>query len=234
MAYQQFHGLNASGGFPEAETQRSLFEPRFCGHPDVMPMQLELGKWGMTNIRWTIQADKWPRVGVQDAKEAFALAWQQWAEVCNIQPEYTANVNTANVITSVGTIDGPQSVLAWSELPPTGFTGSMKQLFDQAEAWVVAESPQRYMIDLVRVACHEIGHVIGIPHIQAGNLMQPTYDERIRKPQAGDVQEAVSRYGQATQPPLVPSPGKGTILVEIEGVVSKADIPGFRVVRLVG
>ncbi|NIQ12984.1 MAG: matrixin family metalloprotease, partial [Candidatus Dadabacteria bacterium] len=77
----------------------------------------------------------------------------------------------------------------------------LEQKYDTTENWVVLNHPPSNRIDIVRVACHEIGHVIGIPHIGAGNLMAPHYSQQIRDPQAGDISEAVSRYGRPLPTP---------------------------------
>lgn len=98
-------------------------------------------------------------------------------------------------------------VLAQSELA-NGRDGRKTQQYDSTERWVVSDRPANAQIDLARVACHELGHFIGIPHIAAGNLLQPTYDVRIRGPQGGDIAEARARYGPpAVKPPPDDSPG---------------------------
>jgi hypothetical protein len=234
LGYQHFHGLEADQGTPDPETRRSLLEPRFCGLPDVMPIQLELARWADPHIVWALDINDWPKIGLQGAQQAFALAWQQWADVCGIQPEYTSDLTRANVVVRTGKIDGPQGVLAWSELPGNDqWRGTSKQMYDAAEAWANAVEPPRYQIDLVRVACHEIGHVLGLPHIAAGNLLQPTYDTRIRKPQTGDINEVVQRYGPPRKIEPTPSTGKAVISIELDGgQIVGASIPGFRVSKL--
>lgn len=229
--YQLFHGLEADG-WCGPQTYRSLSEHRTCGLPDVLEDSLGLRKWANPNVSWTI-ADGLANVAANDMKDAFELAWRQWAAVCGIRPIYKANDRTANVLVTTGRIDGPGGTLAWSELPGPSTT-QCTQKYDTGETWVITANPGRLQIDLVAVACHEIGHVIGLPHLAAGSLMQPTYQGGLRTPQALDVQQAVERYGPSTTeppapPPVIPAAFPVAITVKADGNVT---IPGFRVTRL--
>lgn len=115
------------------------------------------------------------------------------------------------------------------------------QRFDHMETWCYVSGtavPRDMRIDLGRVACHELGHVLGIPHIQAGNLMQPTYSYSIWTPQAGDIAEAQGRYGKPVNAPPTPPPpppvpsGSWTITLTGSGPITGASIPGYRVTPL--
>lgn len=79
------------------------------------------------------------------------------------------------------------------------------------------------VIDLCRVAVHELGHMIGIPHLSVGNLMAPTYSTGIATLQGGDIAEAVSRYGPPVNPPT-PVPPPGDWKVTITGKGEKPDV----------
>lgn len=176
----------------------------FCGLPDVMPLQEKICKWPAPEVTWALlsYSDKLSR---NDQLEAFQLAWSWWAEICAIKPKYSPNSRTANVLISFGGIDGGSGTLAWSELP-CGSAERLRQMYDSSERWVVEEKPAHGFIDLARVAAHEIGHGIGIPHIASGNLMAPTYSRSIRRPQNGDLREAQLRYGKPSPVPVPPGP----------------------------
>lgn len=187
-----------------------------CGTDDTAAAAGAMCKWPSLNVTWTIVADL-PGFARESFKNAAALAWLWWSEVCGIRPSYVDSPQFANVLMGVQTI-GPGNVLADSELP-CGVTmnSQLRQRYDTAEAWVVSENPPPNRIDLVRVICHELGHVIGIPHIGTGNLMAPVYSLAIRKPVSGDIAEAVARYGLPTSPPPAPPPGDFTeILAYLE------------------
>lgn len=200
--FQEFHGLEQTGQLDQP-TLRQIDAPRFCGLPDIMPETMDLQKWPDPNIRWAI-TNNWP-ISRAVVKDAISFAWAQWAAVCGVNPVYVDDPSQAHVLVQSSPIDGPMGVLAQSELA-NNTMNPKRQWYDNGEPWVVSEAPAASQIDLVRVACHEIGHVLGLPHIAAGNLLQPTYDVRIRAPQRGDIAEVVARYG----PPRNPAPAPPT------------------------
>lgn len=216
-SYQDFHGL-VPDGWVGPETKASLEAIRFCGLPDVMPLQeaATLCRWSKRQLLWQF-IGQLPGLTVDSVQRACVQAWGLWAEVCNIEPLWQST-GTADVRMGAGVIDGGFGTLAWSELPCAGDDRPLRQLYDTGESWVIAEQPQGRQIDLVRVACHELGHALGIPHIAAGNLMAPTYSPTIRKPQTGDIAEAVARYGPPVIPPLPPD---GEIVITFAQPVTK-------------
>lgn len=151
-----------------------------------------------------------------------------WNRVCGLVMQLSTNRKSAHIVIDTGHIDGPMGTLAWSELP-CGFTKAqwrvLQQMYDTGDIYVIADNPPGNRVDFVRVACHEIGHAIGISHINVGNLLAPMYSAQIRWPQRGDIMEAVMRYGQyegeeepvttlppslpTTLPPSVPGGGGG-------------------------
>ena len=204
--YQAFHGLLVDG-VAGSITVRHMALDRFCGMPDRMEVKDAQGrcKWGHKEITWTVTGYLEPRLTKNKVIEAYEEAWSYWSDICDIHPTYTSNRSQANVLMGSGVIDRPGGTLAWSELP-CGNKRQLQQKYDTRESWVIAERPPRSSIDLVRVAAHEIGHVIGIGHIASGNLLAPTYNPNVRRPQKGDIQEAVVRYGVNRPTPPEPEP----------------------------
>lgn len=236
MAYQAFHGLDVDG-WAGPQTARSFDAQRICGHPERMEIGEGLGKWPDVNIRWWIDDSTLSglQIDVATVHAAYEWAWAQWAAVCGIKPQQAASQQQAHVRVRFAAIDGPSKTLAWSELANNQNTAKQQQ-FDNAETWVNSAAPQRFQIDLGRVACHEIGHVLGIPHISNGNLLQPLYDVNIRTPQRGDISEAQARYGPpvgGTTPPTPPPSGdKFVLTLEGTGKLTALSTTGFKVERL--
>lgn len=206
--YQSWWGLKPDG-VAGSVTERHLNAFRFCGLPDRMDMQAQLCKWPHKKITWNITGQL-PSLSAADQKAAYHLAWSYWAEVCDIQPEYSSDPRTANVLMGAGRIDQQGGTLAWSELPcgNVSSTAQLDQLYGTEEPYGVFDigEPSQGRIDIVRVCCHECGHVIGIPHIATGNLLAPIYSTSIRKPRDGDKAEAVQRYGPPVVVPPTPTP----------------------------
>jgi len=144
--------------------------------------------------------------GPADLAEAAAQAIKAWNDVCGIRLRLVSNRSQAHIVVTTAVLDGAGRVLADSELP-CGFTPNqwrpLKQRYDTGEAWVISVNPPSNRIDLARVMTHELGHAIGVGHINDGNLMAPTYSSQIRLPQRGDIAEVRGRYGLPT--PTVPT-----------------------------
>lgn len=172
---------------------------RICGVPDSLRTS-ELNAWPEKRIKWAL-AGSLPEIPEKDVKDCYAHAWSLWASICGIEPEYASNYKTAHVILTAANLGGPLGVLADSYVVPDNLKSNESfdaiQRYDISEDWHAKTTPPPLRkISLPIVMCHEIGHAIGISHIADGNLLQPSYDPRVDRPQAGDIAEAVKRYGK--------------------------------------
>lgn len=205
---------------------------RFCGNVELA--RGGAGKWSKAHLLTSMRA-RLPGVSEEDLQSAYALAWSFWQEVCRLTFEHRADPTRADILATSGNIDGPFSVLAWSELPD-GSDRPLSQKYDSSERYTSQEVPPQGMIDLVAVMCHEQGHALGLEHAAEGapDLMAPIYQPGRRKPQAGDIRRIQALYGPpVTTPGNQPVPGGGGSAVVIE--VYNADkivIPGWRVTKV--
>lgn len=188
-----------------------------CGCPDhklvALEEQLEKleGKWGRKSLVFYIDkrdsdlpASTWDSI--------IAQAFDQWAKVANLRFDVTTSRAKANFIMSVGRgridgFDGSGGTLAWAQLPPTNaYEGQLLCKFDQGETWVKDLSSRGIL--LLNVACHEIGHLLGLDHSRDSNdLMAPFYKPGISKPQVGDINRIQRLYGKPTDSPTpIPTP----------------------------
>lgn len=197
QAYQKFNGL-APTGEVEPITAHKIHRPR-CGLPDFnfSSPSGPTCKWPMQKISY-YHSMKMP--GISDAQivEAYDVAFAQWAEVCDIEPVRVESASVANIYARSGVgkkngLDNRGGTLAWSELPcGVAENVQLDQMFDEAEEWSFNMA--------VAVICHELGHALGLPHLNAGNLMAPYYDPNVCRPQKGDVSEIVKLYGKRKKP----------------------------------
>lgn len=143
-----------------------------------------------------------------DMLPAIRWAWDRWAAVCAIEPVEVSD--RPMIYFESGQIDGPSSTLAWANLPCGAdpvWPRHLRTLYDSAEAWSLnPNQPPQNGIHLGAVACHEIGHLLGLDHDArrgSTSLLAPTYTARILTPQEWDIEQAQLRYG----PPLsTPAP----------------------------
>ena len=184
---------------------------RLCGVEDRLGASGQMCRWPSLEITWSIVGNL-PGIQPETFKRVCGLAWDAWSNVCGIRPRFVEG--PSNLAIGIQTI-GPGGVLADCELPCGASPQSrLKMRVDTAEAWVVADNPPATKVDLLRVLIHELGHGIGIPHIGTGNLMAPIYSTTVNRPMAGDISEAVARYGLAPLPPG-PDPEEPTDLTEV-------------------
>lgn len=192
-----------------------------CALPDIMAARDKACKWPHLDVRWYINISL-NEMTNEKILEAFKVAYRQWGDVCGVRPQLVTSAEVANIYSKAGRgrknqLDGRGGTLAWSELP-CGYSSNdlVNQMYDVDEAWDFNM--------LVGVACHEIGHALGLSHSTRGNLMAPYYDAGITKPQSGDIQQIIQLYGRSaptpTPTPPTPTPPTTTDILVPNGLVT--------------
>jgi hypothetical protein len=239
--FQATVGLKSDGELGP-KTAKIMTYPR-CEQKDIQ-LNKTSGYWRRKNLTYRIYGrDKDLSADIWDANIERAL--KQWSDVCGLK--FTRTNGQANLNFGVGyrrsqNFDGPNGTLAWYQLPPrSNFTGSLDGKFDQSEHWLHWTEQQRG-IYLLNVACHEIGHGIGLYHATGnrGNLMDPIYSARVAKPQSGDISRVVKLYDKPdrdekpdpTPPPKKPDDGNfdgKEAVIRITGDITNIQVDGFRI-----
>ncbi len=100
--------------------------------------------------------------------------------------------------------DGPSGVLAHGYYPPDNDLSAAGDIhFDTADTWKIGFGGPGF--DIFQVTAHEIGHAIGLDHLQTSvgtALMNPTYTEAFSGLLADDIAGAQFIYGPVAVVPL--------------------------------
>lgn len=193
-AYQAFNGLEPTGTVGP-KTAHRIARGR-CGLPDFnLTAPGHECRWPMKEIAYC-NAIQLPGMTAEQVLEAYDIAFSQWAQICDIEPRRVTDPKHANIYARSGTgkkngLDNRGGTLGWSELPcGVAENVQLDQMFDEAESWSFNMA--------IAVFCHEIGHALGLPHLNDGNLMAPYYDPKVTAPQKGDIEEMQKLYGVRT------------------------------------
>lgn len=256
--FKQFFGIvNDAGEHTDTldrQTMRLMMAPR-CGHPDIttnpnldfIKQELNvqefaannLNRWRKTGITYRI-ADYLSNLGKSTQDQAAAQAFQNWADICNLNVRVAGPNQTPDIIIRKGRgqgsqFDGPSGVLAWALLPD-GSDNQLEIRFDQDETWVTVVRNQGDIL-YYNVLGHEGGHALGLTHSQVSSaFMAPYYSPQIATPQQNDdIPRMQTRYGPRTTPtvpttpniptvpPLIPSANRKLILEIPPGVTLTLD-----------
>lgn len=148
-------------------------------------------------------------------------AFQAWEDVADIDFVEVADGSATEITIGWDTIDGPFGVVgeartAASKINSTLF--SMKEAeirFDVSESWSDSQETQGSEIGFYQVALHEIGHVIGLNHVDdPGAIMHASNISGIPGLTEGDIEGIQLFYGASanTATPYVATASSDTFI----------------------
>ncbi|KAG9266340.1 stromelysin-3 [Astyanax mexicanus] len=135
------------------------------------------GRWEKTDLTYKILRTPW-QMNLDKVRQVFKEALQIWSDVTPLTfSEVTSG--RADIIIDFTRywhgdnlpFDGPGGILAHAFFPKTYREGDIH--FDYDEAWTLGNNMGT---DLLQVAAHEFGHVLGLQHsLEPGAIMSPFY-----------------------------------------------------------
>lgn len=211
-------------GQPDPFTEQLLTTPR-CGFPDTRAAMKSRFGIDPEEARWpdpckddltfarlfdTINQS----LDKAGTDEAYKLACWSWTEELQLRLQVDNSLGKgASVWAGKGALSG--GVLAWSYLAQNSCAVHLEQRYNTRVEW-----SQRY---LRAVACHEIGHAIGLGHLNTqSSLMYPYARISVYQPHATDIAAALQLgYKKRTntpEPPDPPDPPTGDPIIRTEVV----------------
>ncbi|XP_051829375.1 stromelysin-3 [Antechinus flavipes] len=190
-----------------------------CGVPDLPPglrlqtrqkrFVLSGGRWEKVHLTYRILRFPWQLLKEQ-VRQMMAEALGVWSSVtpltftevregrADIMIDFTRYRHGDNL-----PFDGPGGILAHAFFPKTHREGDVH--FDYDETWTIGNN---LGTDLLQVAAHEFGHVLGLQHsTEAKALMSPFYTFRYPLSLSPDDRRGIQHlYGRR----LMPRPGPET------------------------
>ncbi|XP_076982492.1 matrix metalloproteinase-21 [Tamandua tetradactyla] len=186
-AFQRANGLPASGAL-DAATLRAMNRPR-CGEPDAPAPRARRRRrrsargrpqaFAKKTLKWRLVREGYSgQLSVDEQRHIFKLAFRMWSEVMPLQFEEDLTAPGALIDVKLGFGRGRHLGC------PRVFDGSGQEFahawnlgdihFDDDEHFTPPTSDAG--MSLLKVAVHEIGHVLGLPHTyRTGSVMQPNY-----------------------------------------------------------
>lgn len=217
--FRQRFGL-VEGDTLDAQAVRAMAWPR-CGVPDGR-ITSEEARWRKTQLTYFVEAYV-GGLSRADQDDLIGLAWSDWMAVAGIRVERGQSKASADIVISTGrgrayNFDGASGTLAWAYLP-NGRDTQLLMRFDLDETWVRNATDRGILFR--NVACHELGHLLGLDHSSRQTaLMAPYYAPRVVSPQpVDDVTRIQSLYGPPVSTPDNPAPVKPEIILRFDGPI---------------
>ena len=184
----------------------STTEPVFvCGNPEMFGEGAATYKMPTNRPTWCMQATI---PGFTDAqlRQDFADAMGLWSEVADTIWTETNDAARANVVIIDWAFDGPGGILMDATLPTPGIVQQRLRI-DRGDRWSRGMNAPAGRIPIIPPFCHEGGHLLGSSHWPVGDpreLMEPSFDPLITKPQETESAWMAKLYGKPT--PAQPKP----------------------------
>lgn len=179
----------------DVQTVRAMEAPR-CGCSDgslrddkglKLLVASLIPEWKARGITYRVVLSP-PDVSTKEMETIVGLAFHKWTMFCNVTAVRALDGTAADVMFTAAAghqsnFDGPGGALVTVEALHD--VRRIVVAFDADETWAVHPSQRGIQIDAV--ACHAVGHVLGLDHTDAQDaLMTPYYNALVNSPQLSD------------------------------------------------
>ena len=196
-SFQKNFHLNVTGRL-DSSTLDVMMTPR-CGVSDIDNMSPNYAffpgkpKWGKKYLTYTFNSSV-----TREVLDKLSFAMQTGSEEWHKHTQFTfargRPSSTSDISIGIMHMDGPGKVTARAG-PPTFAI----MLFDADETWSINDKPNANQLDMVSVATHEIGHILGLQHSTDVNaVMYPFLGFGMTKRELGhdDIDGIFALYGK--------------------------------------
>lgn len=119
------------------------------------------------------------------AKEKFRLAFTEWSSVAKVNFREVALNETADI----------KIMIADIEQSSIGYTNFTEPPCLDIKGQIIFKRNEYNCSTIYGAILHEIGHVLGLGHVNSQNVMHPSQNTIYNKLQAGDILGVQSIYG---------------------------------------
>ncbi len=154
-------------------------------------------RWDKDHLKYYMRGRDTEEIDFFSWDEQFSLAFKDWSSLIPMTFEQVFDEHKADLIFdsyAAKKLGKKGGTLAWAEMPTSKkFNGMLQSVFDPAEKWGLTRGSGTI---LRAVACHEIGHMLGLHHSEDNaSIMYPTVGQVI-KPTLDDITKIQNLYGK--------------------------------------
>ncbi|XP_044266362.1 matrix metalloproteinase-14-like isoform X2 [Tribolium madens] len=181
--FQKVYSLRLTGNLTE-ETIKKMSSPR-CGKAPKLRTKYLTYKWSKSHITYKIK--NWTAPFTESLlRDTFENYITQWTDNINLKITESTS-NKADIEIYFSKQDGMKKTLGYAYFPEVGDI-----FFDQDEQWTEFwEDSDRIYFGWV--AAHELGHALGLPHVNSeSSIMNPYYTNTVTNPSISDLNKIKS------------------------------------------